>query len=200
MKRLRSFSIWAGFLVVGILSAATGSHFFFVVKTIDCTQGNAPCPNHLREQLNQHEGRSLFFFDHRQVITTSVPATLLSVKKELPDRLIVTFEAEPTPTDALFTQATSLTPEQRVLIHQTDLVLTEHSWPIQTVATQNDVVIITFASQQRALLRLSDLAIDLKKLELVIVHLDLKSVDVTIREIDLRYRLPVLRTNFSVVS
>lgn len=177
---------------------------FLSIQQIECQSQSRPCSALTLGKLNKLKNKSIFFTDFEKELADF---KVISLKKRLPHTLILEVEEAVVNYYALvgaevksveFDQRDEqLTPLANDLINS----LMRDQIDFNKIEFISRIFIVYLRDNNhdyRALINSSDLQTGLYRLKTVLGQLDFKvDVDVNIKEIDTRFKLPVLKTQFT---
>lgn len=177
---------------------------FFQIKAIDCQSANQPCSSQTLAKLEKLKNHSLFFTNFDETLSEF---KVIKLTKQLPSTLKLTLEEATQENYAVIGQElkivayderdTALTPLANELISG----LRSAQITPQKIEYISQVFIVYFENRganYRALIDSQDATTGIYRLKTTLDHVDIKGeVDVAIKEIDTRFKLPVLKTQFT---
>lgn len=177
---------------------------FFSIKKIECHSQNPQCSAQTIEKISKLKNKSLFFSDFDQI---SGQFSEIKIQKKLPDTLLVTLKEENRDYFSLIgseikkadygNHDPQITELANLLISE----LEQAQLNFNKIEFINQVLIVYFenrGSEYRALIDKQDISTGVYRLKTTLDHIDIKEqVDASIKEVDTRFKLPVLKTQFT---
>lgn len=177
---------------------------FFSIKNIECHSQNPQCSTQTIEKISKLKNQSLFFSDLDQI---SGQFSELKIQKKLPSTLIITLKEENRDYFNLVgseikkadyeNHDEQITETANLLINE----LNQAQITFNKIEFINQVLIVYFenrGSEYRALIDKQDIKTGVYRLKTTLNHIDIKGqVDASIKEVDTRFKLPVLKTQFT---
>lgn len=193
-----------GLLFVGIVFICFFLSIFFKIDEVVCRANQNSCSQTTVDELNKLKGNSLFFTDFNQKLAAY---NLVRLEKRLPGTLIIEIEE----TKKSFFQLVDFEiKETNFENHDPDITgiandlishLQQNQLAYQKIELINQVLVVYFNvddQSYRALIDRHEIELGVYRLKIVLTHVDLKSqVDIDVKEIDTRFKLPVLKTQFT---
>lgn len=200
----RNKKITSLFILIIVSSGFFLLNRFFTIKKIVCSSQNLPCSATTLNKLSFLNNQSLFFTNFEEKLAEF---KVVSLKKELPNTLVLAVE------EAIINYyALSGAEVKQVTYDQRDEQLSPLANELVNGLNREQIIYdkIELISQvfvvylrddgheYRALIDSADLKTGLYRLKTILNHVDFKAdVDVSIKEIDTRFKLPVLKTQFT---
>lgn len=188
--------------IIGSLFFLTNN--FFSIKNIECHSEERSCSVETLEKISVLKKKSLFFTDFDQV---SRQFSEVTIKKKLPNTLIISLKEEKQDYFTLVgseiqkTEYASSDPQITSIANQLINELDDSQIKWNKIEYINQVLIVYFEDRSdayRALIDKYDINTGVYRLKTTLDHIDIKQqVDVAIKEIDTRFKLPVLKTEFT---
>lgn len=177
---------------------------FFSIKNIECRSQDRNCSTETNQKLSTLKNHSLFFTNFDQI---SQQFTKVTIKKKLPDTLIINLEEEKqeyfflVESEIQKTQYETHDPEITQIANKLNNELEKAQIGWTKIEYINQVLIVYFESRgssYRALVDKYEIETGIYRLKTTLDHVDIKEqVDVAVKEIDTRFKLPVLKTEFT---
>lgn len=177
---------------------------FFSIKEIECQSQLGTCSNQTLEKISSFRNKSLFFSNFDQI---TEQFSEVSIKKRLPSTLLINLKEENHDYFVLVGSEIKKTEyensDPQITDSANELInnLKQAQINFGKIEFINQVLIVYFedrGSDYRALIDKQDISTGVYRLKTTLDHLDIKEqVDVAVKEIDTRFKLPVLKTQFT---
>ncbi|MCL4208266.1 FtsQ-type POTRA domain-containing protein [Patescibacteria group bacterium] len=177
---------------------------FFSIKNIECYSQNSQCTTQTLEKISKLKNQSLFFSDLDQI---SGQFSEVKIQKKLPNTLVVTLKEENRDyfnlvgSEIKKSDYENHDPQVTELANNLTNELKKAQINFNKIEFINQVLIVYFenrGSEYRALIDKQDIVTGIYRLKTTLDHIDIKGqVDASIKEIDTRFKLPVLKTQFT---
>lgn len=179
---------------------------FFSIDSIDCHNQNSVCSSETEGKLQRLKGKSLFFTDLEKKLAEF---EITAIQKKLPNHLSISLKENTQNYYTLNNQDVVQTDyenqNEQVSSLANELINELQAADIKPEKTEfiSQVFIIYFTSRNekyRALIDAHDAKTGVYRLKTVLEHVDIKGqVDVAVKEIDTRFKMPVLKTQFTSI-
>lgn len=163
----------------------------FAIQEVSCTLLEKACTAEVSESIESYLNQQHFFVTDFSSLEKETGYSVVSFSKQIPGK--IDLEIKPA-AFALETKQLVQIDDNAVDAVAASLSNAQIEYQAIEKVESAQVLVVQLANDRQAILRLTHLEVDTEKLLLVLSNIDFNQVDVAIREVDVRYRLPVLRT------
>lgn len=180
------------------------TNILFSIKNIECHSDGKSCSTETIEKISTLKHRSLFFTDFEPV---SRQFSDVKIQKKLPNTLIIFLKEDKQEYFSLVgseiqkVEYKNSDPEITSIANELINELDKAQIKWNKIEYINQVLIVYIESREaayRALIDKQEISTGVYRIKTTLDHIDIKGqVDVSIKEIDARFKLPVLKTQFT---